>query len=31
MDKTPFSNLERGYRLLTLLDFLENDDSIEKA
>ncbi|HQI62422.1 MAG TPA: ATP-binding protein [Myxococcota bacterium] len=31
MDKTPFSNLERGYRLLTVLDFLENDDSIEKA
>jgi predicted AAA+ superfamily ATPase len=31
MDRTPFSNLEKGYRLLTILDFLENDDSIENA
>ena len=31
MDRTPFSNLEKGYRLLTILDFLENDASIENA
>jgi len=31
MDRTPFSNLEKGYRLLTILDFLENDDSIESV
>ena len=31
MDRTPFLNLEKGYRLLTILDFLENDDSIERA
>jgi predicted AAA+ superfamily ATPase len=31
MDRTPFSNLEKGYRLLTILDFLENDDSIENS
>lgn len=31
MDRTPFSNLENGYRLLTILDFLENDDSIENV
>lgn len=31
MDRTPFSNLEKGYRLLTILDFLENDDSIENV
>lgn len=31
MDRTPFSNLEKGCRLLTILDFLENDDSIENS
>jgi len=31
MDRTPFSNLEKGYRLLTILDFLENDSSIENV
>ncbi|MGI6737856.1 MAG: ATP-binding protein [Christensenellales bacterium] len=31
MDRTPFTNLEKGYRLLTILDFLENDDSIENV
>ncbi len=31
MDRTPFSNLEKGYRLLTILDFLESDGSIENA
>lgn len=31
MDRTPFSNLEHGYRLLTVLDFLLSDDSIERA
>lgn len=31
MDRTPFSNLEHGYRLLTVLDFLLSDDSIEQA
>ena len=31
MDRTPFSNLEKGYRLLTILNFLENDASIENV
>ncbi len=31
MDRTPFSILEKGHRLLTVLDFLENNDSIENA
>jgi hypothetical protein len=31
MDRTPFSNLKHGYRLLTVLDFLLSDDSIEQA
>ncbi|MGI6334337.1 MAG: ATP-binding protein [Saccharofermentanales bacterium] len=31
MDRTPFSNLEKGYRLLTILDFLENDASVENV
>ncbi len=31
MDRTPFSNLEKGYRLLTILDFLEKDASIENV
>lgn len=31
MDRTPFSNLDNGYRLLTIFDFLENDSSIENV
>jgi hypothetical protein len=31
MDRTPFSNLGNGYRLLSLLDFLLSDDAIETA
>ncbi len=31
MDRTPYANLEDGYRLLSLLDFLLFDDSIERV
>ena len=31
MDRNPLSNLENGYRMMYLLDFLLNENALEKA